>query len=41
MKIGEWLMEQDEKWRYPSCGKPIIVSEVIEHCHMCGAKLGV
>ncbi len=37
MKIGEWLMEQDRRWRCPSYGKPIIVSEVIDHCHTCGA----
>jgi len=40
-KMGEWLREQEERWRCPSCGKPIIVSEVIDHCHTCGVKLRV
>jgi len=38
-RIEEWLLEQDKKWRCPSCGKPIIASYEYKNCHWCGYKL--
>jgi hypothetical protein len=38
-KIQEWLFEQDQKWRCPSCGNPIAVSSDFRNCHWCGHKL--
>ena len=38
-KIEEWLLEQDKKWRCPSCGNHIAVSSYLRNCHWCGHKL--
>jgi len=38
-KVEEWLLEQDKKWRCPSCGNPIAVSSDFRNCHWCGHKL--
>jgi hypothetical protein len=38
-KIEEWLLEQDKKWRCPSCGNPVAVSSDFRNCHWCRNKL--
>lgn len=37
----EWLSEQEERWRCPKCGNPIIVSYDFKDCHWCGERLRV
>jgi hypothetical protein len=36
-RVEEWLGEQEERWRCPSCGGPISCHE--DRCHHCGAPL--
>jgi hypothetical protein len=38
-KAEEWLLEQDQRWRCPKCGNPVIVSYEFKECHWCGNKL--
>jgi len=38
-KAEQWLLEEDEKWRCPKCGRPIIVSYNFKICHWCGKLL--
>jgi predicted flap endonuclease-1-like 5' DNA nuclease len=35
-KADKWLEEEEEKWRCPTCAKPISVYH--NECHWCGAK---
>ena len=38
-KVEEWLLKEDQKWRCPRCGNPIINSNEHKTCHWCGQKL--
>ena len=38
-EIEEWLLESQEKYKCPSCGKPLPVYGTRGKCYHCGAKL--
>ncbi len=38
-EVEEWLLESQEKYKCPSCGKPLPVYGTKGKCHHCGAKL--
>ena len=38
-KVEEWLLKEDQKWRCPRCGNPIVNSNEHKTCHWCGQKL--
>ncbi len=37
-RVEEWLEIEDEKWRCPECGRPIMIEA--EKCHWCNRPLG-
>jgi len=36
-QVEEWLAEQEERWRCPTCARPVSCYE--DECHWCGATL--
>jgi len=36
-EVGEWLSEENKKWRCHEFGKP--VSMQLTECHWCGTKI--
>jgi len=38
-EIEEWLRESEEKYKCPSCGKPLSVGAIKKKCYHCGADL--
>lgn len=38
-EIKEWLLESEEKYQCPACGKPLPVGRMKRVCYHCGADL--